>query len=654
MRLETVPVDRRREAPPLRLEWTPTPVGAVASSPVESKDADPKRDAETDLGALRDEAFAALAAASRAAATRGETPAFLIRVPFLRDGPRGRLASVPRRANDATARVARAPPPHADGPILLVRPAFCAREKEGDGGARFVVEALASLPSLLLRAVRVAGASAQLERGARAAAAHRTAKLLEARDADDGGTEKPATATPASVASTGRKRARAGDKTRAGEKARAAAAAAAKRRSSERRRDASAVEPRGNDTHVGATVATEAPDLDDGVSRERALARLATSRVRTLSVAAKRRRTVDDDDDADADDDAADAADAADDDAADDAHPPSVKDADAPLTPGSFHRAAHVLGVPRCRRPIGASAFACVLSALAAAQRRRDGGSAETRERPPPFSPNAEEWAPEKLRLTATLLRAAADVAAGLDVVGEARRDAAGFLDPEGPRGPASASPSEGAPRGSPSRSPSKSGASRERAPWTSRDAAEAPPGGDVALLAPGALGGLDYAAAEAELRAKVQRERREKRERQRIAMAPRRVAAARRTGGAVLAAAAAASADRDDGGQPLSKSLSRGGAPRARDRARGSGNGTSSGHDGGDARGGREERGALRAGLEPEPSESAVGAGAAGPRAPRTRACTKCHIELAPIPGVDMSLMKHCYACGGTLAPVM
>ena len=56
----------------------------------------------------------------------------------------------------------------------------------------------------------------------------------------------------------------------------------------------------------------------------------------------------------------------------------------------------------------------------------------------------------------------------------------------------------------------------------------------------------------------------------------------------------------------------------------------------------------------DPEPSESAVGAGAAAPRATRNRVCTKCHIELAPIPGVNMSLMKHCYACGGTLAPGM
>jgi hypothetical protein len=49
-----------------------------------------------------------------------------------------------------------------------------------------------------------------------------------------------------------------------------------------------------------------------------------------------------------------------------------------------------------------------------------------------------------------------------------------------------------------------------------------------------------------------------------------------------------------------------------------------------------------------PEPSESAVGAD--GAVAPRNRVCTKCLIELAPIPGVNMSLMKHCYACGGTL----
>ena len=52
------------------------------------------------------------------------------------------------------------------------------------------------------------------------------------------------------------------------------------------------------------------------------------------------------------------------------------------------------------------------------------------------------------------------------------------------------------------------------------------------------------------------------------------------------------------------------------------------------------------------EPSESAVGAGAAagGADARRARVCTHCHIELAPIPGMNMNLVKHCYACGGAL----
>ena len=650
VRLETVPVDRRRDAPTLRLEWTP-----ASSRETRAEAGEPEKKTDADRGdALRDDVFAALAAASRVVETRGETPAFLVRVPFSRAGTsandsRGRLASVARRANDAKTSLARAPAPHADGPILLVRPRF----RSARGSCAFVAEALASLPSLLRRAVAVAGASAACERGARALAAARGAKLREEPGAEylvSGGTDKPATATPASVASTGRKRARAGEETRARA---AAAAAAAKRRSSERRRDASAVEP----------VAADDGDLDDDASRERALALLASSRVRDLSEeATKRTRTV-----AAADVAADVAADATRDDDDDET---SVEDADedqpsnSDPTPG-LHRVA-LNHSTRCRRPLGASAFARVLSALAAAQRRRD-GVADARDAPPPFSPRAEEWAPEKLRLTATLLRAAADVAAGLDVVAEARRDAAGLSNREVRwRGPKSASPSggESLPRNARSRSPSKSGASREctRGSKDASERAEARPGGDASpkLLAPGALGGLDYAAAEAELRAKVQRERREKRERQRITMAPRHVPAARRDGNAVLAAATAASAERDDR-RVSQKSQSRAGAPHAptaRDRANGSGGGTGtlSGHDGRDGGdGGREEfRGALRAGLEPEPSESAVGAGAAGPRAPRNRVCTKCHIELAPIPGVDMSLMKHCYACGGTLAPGM
>jgi hypothetical protein len=57
-------------------------------------------------------------------------------------------------------------------------------------------------------------------------------------------------------------------------------------------------------------------------------------------------------------------------------------------------------------------------------------------------------------------------------------------------------------------------------------------------------------------------------------------------------------------------------------------------------------------------PSESAVGAnanananalgGGAGVR--RNRVCGSCHTELVAIPGADMSLMRHCYACGGAL----
>jgi hypothetical protein len=148
----------------------------------------------------------------------------------------------------------------------------------------------------------------------------------------------------------------------------------------------------------------------------------------------------------------------------------------------------------------------------------------------------------------------------------------------------------------------------------------------------------MDLAAAEAELKARAasaqQRERRERRERQRITMAPRHVPVSRRTGNTILAAAtgnmAAAGRDRH---VPRGSHGGTGGFERSNNAGGSRENKSGSGHD---------EREA------PEPSESAVGAGAIG--APRNRVCTNCHIELAPIPGVNMSLMKHCYACGGTL----
>ena len=664
VRLETVPADQRRDAPALRLEWTPAPSFAKGAE-TETGKPEPKTETEKTektektetgerLGArkLRDDVFAALAAASRVAATRGETPAFLVRVPFVHGARGGRVIArggVTRRANgvanayDTKARpLYSAPAPHADGPILLVF--SCVKS-----GA-FVAEALASLPSLLARAVAVAGASAAFERARAAAARDAKPRLAEARplhaEAPPSGEKAPAATTPASVASTGRKRARAGEKTRA-----AAAAAAAKRRSSERRRDASSVAAT---TRIHAeTEASEDADLSDDASRERALAGLASARVRALAgvVVASRRRV---------------AAETL------ETFPPTIEETlDAPPCGTAYGEAR---GASARRRPLEAPAFARVLSALAAAQRRRDGFPAEAGDGASPLLPASEGWAPEKLRLTAALLRAAADVAAGRDVVAEARRDAAsgpGASDPEARSRGEGPEPSSLA--GARSRSPSKSGASF-RELGSKAAAAPARPGGDAAPPAPGAPapalsgpGGLDYAAAEAELRAKVQRERREKRERQRMTMAPRHVPAARRTGNAVLAAATAfsdAKAGRQDGVALQSRGQSRAGAFHVteRDRANGSGGGTASGPDrsGEEREKLRSERGARDgAGVrerEPEPSESAVGAGAAGPgpAAPRNRVCTKCHIELAPIPGVNMSLMKHCYACGGTLAPGM
>ena len=656
VRLETVPADRRRDAPALRLEWTPAPIRGAKKKNAETE-TEPKTETETAatrLGALRDDVFAALAAASRVAATRGETPAFLVRVPFVHVSRRTHVIA---NAYDTKARTVSAPAPHADGPILLVRLDFLQDSKK----TTFVAEALASLPSLLARAVAVAGASAAFERARAAAARDAKPRLAEARPlqaeargADGGGTEKaPAATTPASVASTGRKRARAGEKTRA-----AAAAAAAKRRSSERRRDKSASVAA--TTRMRAeTEASEDADLSDDASRERALAGLASARVRALAgvVVASRRRV------------AAETFETL----SRETFPPTIEETletlDAPPCGTGYGEARGASGASARRRPLEAPAFARVLSALAAAQRRRDGFPAEAGDGASPLLPASEGWAPEKLRLTAALLRAAADVAAGRDVVAEARRDAAsgpGASDPETRSRGEGPEPSSLA--GARSRSPSKSGASF-RELGSKAAAAPARPGGDAAPPAPGASapalsgpGGLDYAAAEAELRAKVQRERREKRERQRMTMAPRHVPAARRTGNAVLAAATAFSDAKASRGVALqSRGQSRAGALHGPgDRANGSGGGTASGPDrsGEEREKLRSERGARDgAGVrEPEPSESAVGAGAAGPgpAAPRNRVCTKCHIELAPIPGVNMSLMKHCYACGGTLAPGM
>jgi hypothetical protein len=389
-------------------------------------------------------------------------------------------------------------------------------------------------------------------------------------------------------------------------------------------------------------------DLDDDASRERALAHLASSRVRSLDGAAKR-LSASADADADADDD----------------DRPRTEDADDDDT--MHHRLSS--GPKNTRRPLGASAFARVLSALAAAQRRRDGFSSTARDRKP-LLPASEGWSPEKLRLTATLLRAAADVAAGHGVVSEARRDA-GKGSGSGPEVP---SPSGAADGGlaiaAPSRSPSKSGASREfGSKYVDVPAPRA--SGDVAVKEhdKSSHGVLDYAAAEAELRLKVQRERREKRERQRITMAPRHVPAARRTGNAVLAAATKNAAAPVPNKSQSALTNPRDFANKDKDATHGthrahngSGGGTVSGHEpvNGDERFGHtheNERGVFfgaERDRDPEPSESAVGAGAAAPRATRNRVCTKCHIELAPIPGVNMSLMKHCYACGGTLAPGM
>ena len=119
------------------------------------------------------------------------------------------------------------------------------------------------------------------------------------------------------------------------------------------------------------------------------------------------------------------------------------------------------------------------------------------------------------------------------------------------------------------------------------------------------------------------------------MTMAPRHVPARRRTGNTILAAATGRGGGGGGGGV--------GGVSRA------GGANVGAARAGGQAKSGV---GSPPGGSRVEPSESAVGAGAAagGADARRARVCTHCHIELAPIPGMNMNLVKHCYACGGAL----
>ena len=310
------------------------------------------------------------------------------------------------------------------------------------------------------------------------------------------------------------------------------------------------------------------------------------------------------------------------------------------------------------------------------------------------------EPAPGTPFLTAALIRASADVAEGLDATGAAIEDAR-----RGSPSPASDGKKRrnrtgalggGGGGGGESDRPNPPG-SRAAAPTPSPGDARASPSRQIPVDAP-----ADWAAAEAELQERVERDRRERRERQRMTMAPRHVPARRRTGNTILAAATGMRREAErmrrgggssggGGGRGGGDGEDKGGrdALGAAAGARGAGAGTAAAREesrGGGVRGGTgTARACAAAGTNASaggtfgaaattqvtawgadgggsgsppgsraeaPSESAVGANAlgGGAGARRNRVCGSCHTELVAIPGADMSLMRHCYACGGAL----
>ena len=123
----------------------------------------------------------ALTEATRASSP-GATPAFVVRVPHLAtdDGHKNaRRSAMTSRSSAMATNVP--PPPHDRGALLLIR-------ADGEGG--FEARAFASVPTLLRRAASIARAAAP------------SVSVLDDEVTADGG----GAATPASVASTGRKR----------------------------------------------------------------------------------------------------------------------------------------------------------------------------------------------------------------------------------------------------------------------------------------------------------------------------------------------------------------------------------------------------------------------------------------------------------------
>ena len=242
--------------------------------------------------------------------------------------------------------------------------------------------------------------------------------------------------------------------------------------------------------------------------------------------------------------------------------------------------------------------FTRVLDALV---RRREAEEARVAACPfgPPSSQPVADDIPDRPFLTRRAPPRRGDVAAGRDVVRaavrdareeetSAERDAANAERAAGSDENVAAGPGALAITADASRSRSKSGASPSR---------------EIPAVGPP----MDWAAAERELQERVQRERRERRERQRMTMAPRHVPARRRTGNTILAAA-----------------TGRGGGGR-RGRCRGGVSRAGGANVGACARGrsGEERGGEPAGGSRVEPSESAVGAGAAvGARTRDARGC--------------------------------
>ena len=474
------------------------------------------------------------------------------------------------------------PPPHDRGALLLIR-------ADGEGG--FEARAFASVPTLLRRAASIARAAAP------------SVSVLDDEVTADGG----GAATPASVASTGRKRKRArrgGGDSRGDGETRTSGEADAGRR-----------ERPGLDSEDDATESAETTEL---ALKSVAVMDVNPSLAHALG-AARGDGNGDDDGDEDGEKDAMGAATAA--------------NEGAPGTPSSAKNGA-AIWIPTTRvEPARCSSgrerhppFTRVLDALV---RRREAEEARVAACPfgPPSSQPVADDIPDRPFLTDALLRAARDVAAGRDVVRaavrdareeetSAERDAANAERAAGSDENVAAGPDALAIARDASRSRSKSGASPSR---------------EIPAVGPP----MDWAAAERELQERVQRERRERRERQRMTMAPRHVPARRRTGNTILAAATGRGGGGGGGGV--------GGVSRA------GGANVGAARAGGQAKSGV---GSPPGGSRVEPSESAVGAGAAagGADARRARVCTHCHIELAPIPGMNMNLVKHCYACGGAL----